>query len=888
MNEWLACINEAMHVISSQSTNAKSPQSSKTKAFASAGVDLAAFGLDPSLLDPDSDNIVVSDDDGEGADDAVGEHDPFDESKFAKQLASPVKGASSAGRGATAAVPKVDLAHVDSVLAEGGDDDDDVQVELTDADMHDPDLLAELAAVTGMSLADIHAAHDGHSPRPKSPAAVGSPPVSAAVRPPPSPKPVAAAVASGGGDLQAECVALEAQIAQHKQDCLAAKRAGNTDQAKALLLKMKQAQTTLAQKQQQLASAGDGKDDDEAAAAVEAKLKADAKAEAQAKAKAEAEAQAKAEAVAKAKAKADAEAKAKADAEAKAKADAEAKAKSIAEAKAKADAEAKAKADADAKAKAEAEAKAKAATASHPHVSNVPKVPDVPDVPEDDDDHANVLASLGLDPSLLGDLDLPMDDDDDNIGGDDGDDDDVDHEELAKLADEHLPSKAIAPPSTDAPPAYVAKPAAVAKPAEAPRPSDSALSARRTSITAIRVRIAAEIDRLNHEALQAKKAGNKDAALAFMRERQPYQIADQYCVRCEEDPLLQLPVARDVVTVTKHTVTNKDIFDDQLEIEFVRAVNLKPPAGVTAAEMQTYVYAELALPVEGVPSPQKIYQKPPVQGGASPKLAFKTYVRIERKKSFAKFCERRRMYIDLFHHRAMWKHALIGRCELQLSDLITKAVSVQHAPVKDERGHKTDGVLEFVLRLKRPLIGDDVQETSVTRFVVDVPGIADTTTVEVKADATTGTLRAASSRPAPARTVSTAAVAAPKGASTGGKPAATVRAPADKGDDDDDDGLPNPAELVSFEVLTFYIDALKKMRKTPAVGDMIEELQLKVALLQQQVQLGVLSQDKYVAQVKARIELDKRLALDSKKAGKQTQAVDYMRRAKIMQKELSM
>jgi hypothetical protein len=100
--------------------------------------------------------------------------------------------------------------------------------------------------------------------------------------------------------------------------------------------------------------------------------------------------------------------------------------------------------------------------------------------------------------------------------------------------------------------------------------------------------------------------------------------------------------------------------------------------------------------------------------------------------------------------------------------------------------------------------------------------------------------------------------------------------------------LPNPGELVSFEVLTYYIAALQKLKKTPEVADLLEELQLKVALLQQQVQLGVLSQDKYVAQVKARIELDKKLALEAKKAGKQVQAVDYMRRAKVMQKELSM
>jgi len=882
--DWLHSVQEALP------HSAASPASPVASAALKAGagktptVDLAAFGLDPSLLD----DPVVSDDDGDAGDDAAHDADPFDEAMFAKQLA--VAGSKSPGaKKTTAASPTdaVDMAHIDSVLND--DPDADVHVELSEAELHDPDLMAELAELTGMSLDDVHAAHE-EAPHPPTPAKPAATPTKSAATPTKSAATPAKSAALGVHELEQRCSAIEAELAQKKKDTLAEKRAGNVEKAKSLLLVVKQLQATLDQHKQMLAAAGGAPAVAEPTTpkpSADAKAKADAehaKQAAEAKAKAEAE-HAKAAAEAKAKADAVAAAKAKADAEARARADAVAAA-----------AAAKAQADADAKSK--ADAAAKAAAAAHP------VVPDVP-ADGDDDDPEDMLKSLGLDPSLLGDLDLPQDDDDDdNDAGED--DDDFDHEELAKLA-------AVKPPAADehhaaAPPPYV-KPAASAVPTAAAAPVAAVAqkapavaadngATRRSQLAAIRLRLTAEIARLNEQAIAAKKAGDKEAALALMRDRKPFQVASDYCDECEKDAQLLLPVARDVTTITKQVIVNKDIFDDQLEIEFVRATNLKAPAGVTVDEMQTYVYAELALPVDDVPSPQKIYQKPPVQGGASPKLDYKCYVKIDRKKSFAKFCERRRMYIDLFHYRAMWKHALIGRCEMQLSDLISKAESVQKAPIKDDKGRKTDGELEFVLRLKRPLVGDDVRETKTTRFVVELPGDA------AHRAASTATAAAATAAPAsraastPAnRTASVGKGLAPaKTASAGKAPAAAAAAAAaaaksgDGDDDDDDDGLPNPAELVSFEVLTVAIADLQKRqaaKKTAAVGDMLEELQFKVMMLQQQVQLGVMSQDKYVASVTKRIELDKALALEAKKAGKQKQAIEYMRRVKVMQKELS-
>ena len=82
----------------------------------------------------------------------------------------------------------------------------------------------------------------------------------------------------------------------------------------------------------------------------------------------------------------------------------------------------------------------------------------------------------------------------------------------------------------------------------------------------------------------------------------------EYCERCESDPLLLLPRAREEVSVTQQKLVNSSIFDNQLEVEFIRATNVKLPSNIAPSDFRAYTYAEIALPGE-VPSMQKIHQK---------------------------------------------------------------------------------------------------------------------------------------------------------------------------------------------------------------------------------------------------------------------------------------
>ena len=115
---------------------------------ADLGVDLGALGIDPALLDPASDAVDDGDDDDDDAhdgDNGDDEHDALSLAGAAPDQLERLIAQHEAAR-PSAEVP----AHVSALLANGGgehnegDDDDDIQVTLTDEDLTDPELLAEL------------------------------------------------------------------------------------------------------------------------------------------------------------------------------------------------------------------------------------------------------------------------------------------------------------------------------------------------------------------------------------------------------------------------------------------------------------------------------------------------------------------------------------------------------------------------------------------------------------------------------------------------------------------------------------------------------------------------------------------------------------------------
>jgi hypothetical protein len=463
-----------------------------------------------------------------------------------------------------------------------------------------------------------------------------------------------------------------------------------------------------------------------------------------------------------------------------------------------------------------------------------------------------MLASLGLDPSLLADPIVDDDDDDnddDDADGDNDDDDDLmDEEELKAQLNETKKPKVVeknepkstpkqAQPTTpttkqvpttttttkQTPTTTSSKPTTQPVPTTTPATMTATTSARIEALNLLRTTLNEQIEALTATALAHKQAGARAAAIDALRERRTLSDADAYAVRALADPALALPAWRWVEQVERSVVVNKEIFDNQLEIEYdyfgfrvgctffdcnthryrlIGASGIRPPSGYTT--LDTYIYTELPFPDSE--RPQKLTAKPAVSKSLAPRYARKLYATIERKRSFAKFCERRKVYFEIWHARLL-KDLLVGKVEVRLNDLVGKCSSHQVAPIRDAQGRKTAGTLEFVLRLKRPLAGDEVVETRQRQLVVELPPepaallATQVAAVEQKID-----------------NVQTAAAAAASSTSkssnnnNNNKP--TSKPTAAAADDADElTTIINPAELVSFEVLTYEMTQLAQMMK---------------------------------------------------------------------------
>lgn len=171
------------------------------------------MGIDPSLLDAASDNIDVGDDDDGGAGDEHDDNAHFDEEALTVKTAPKSRLAGGAAKPDATKKPAVarlpaESHDVDALLAH---DDDNVHVDVSDSELNDPSLLAELREMTGMHIEDEVVATKP-APTKAATSAATAKQTSSAVE---TTKPTAQSLE-----------ALDERIAQLKKQCLELKRAG--------------------------------------------------------------------------------------------------------------------------------------------------------------------------------------------------------------------------------------------------------------------------------------------------------------------------------------------------------------------------------------------------------------------------------------------------------------------------------------------------------------------------------------------------------------------------------------------------------------------------------------------------------------------------------------
>jgi hypothetical protein len=109
---------------------------------------------------------------------------------------------------------------------------------------------------------------------------------------------------------------------------------------------------------------------------------------------------------------------------------------------------------------------------------------------------------------------------------------------------------------------------------------------------------------------------------------------------------------------------NSDLNENELELKIIKCKNLK-----SGADSNVYIF--VAFPIPSAEAPQKC--QTPTANGSNPTYDFTHKFHIERKKSFNLFCERKKVFLELFQYRFMLPDVQLGKAELKLNTLLTKS-----------------------------------------------------------------------------------------------------------------------------------------------------------------------------------------------------------------------
>lgn len=216
------------------------------------------------------------------------------------------------------------------------------------------------------------------------------------------------------------------------------------------------------------------------------------------------------------------------------------------------------------------------------------------------------------------------------------------------------------------------------------------------------------------------KATDKSKAVLFLRKARQLEAQQELLKRARDDPSRpEPPEFRREKRVTRKEINFPDINPKAVRIHVESISNLFPACG---SACPTYLYLDFRFTDSSAP----ITANSGVVGGSSvtsPEYKHDFEVPIERTKLYAKYFERKKIPIAVYHKRPLLKHVLLAKFEVPLAPLLNKAEAVLECPVTCGSAKKpTNGcVAKVTARIRVPLLGRDIVETVEEDFVITSP-----------------------------------------------------------------------------------------------------------------------------------------------------------------------
>jgi hypothetical protein len=270
-------------------------------------------------------------------------------------------------------------------------------------------------------------------------------------------------------------------------------------------------------------------------------------------------------------------------------------------------------------------------------------------------------------------------------------------------------------------------------------------------------------------------------------------------------------------------------------------------------------------------------QTPIAYRDANPKYLHKTTVKFDRTNTGARKWKYAKVNFEVWHHRTLWRHALIGKATLKLSHLLEKCDLKVELKLKLEQ--KNTGLLRVACCLQYPIAGRDVR------------------VVEEQYTAISTSTSSSSSTPAPASTSGGTSTPAPTALATSITSKTSRPAALTEGFTDPHDVLKMVSNDVLEAELVLNAEAIAAVIKRGPSCEREEELEelrarasaitIQLEVLVAKVQNGKLTIEDYLVDLRADLGSSKALAIALREQGQQADAMRVLRRVKIMASELS-
>ncbi|EGF81497.1 hypothetical protein BATDEDRAFT_34789 [Batrachochytrium dendrobatidis JAM81] len=387
--------------------------------------------------------------------------------------------------------------------------------------------------------------------------------------------------------------------------------------------------------------------------------------------------------------------------------------------------------------------------------------------------------------------------------------------------------------------------------------------------------------------------------------------------------------------------TNQDVPLDEMEISILKATDLGNRE-IAAGEVDSSVGYDIGWPQEGdVTTAEGRGETPIVRKNSNPEYGFKRNIRIIRSRPFQRFLERKKVFFEVIHTKPgilsmlMTRQIVLGRAAVKLEPLLTKCEIHEIIKLGDPSNprRETGATLEIKIRLRTPIVKPDIVTKTERWLVVELgsPISASTTEITAHTGASTsprtafsrGNIASPSKTNDPTKAKNPPRVSSPVSPNDGNAspskpvqnstldtkalPAVVSPAPAHElaqpkpaqKEIVDLDSLEldfqNPDKIASNQVLEHehgqilaQIAQLTVTRKPipEEIQDKKTAYEIRMNLLVTLIQLGKLDMTSYVAQVKTSITTTRTAAMEFKRAGRMDLVKQALIRVKLMTAEM--